>query len=93
MYALTMNTNDGESLSTTFCGVFQTHDEAHAEMVERIECHRDDWVTLYEVSPDVFTVEIKDDTGCLIDGDRFDWNYYEAYFIFDTEDPGQTFVY
>ena len=93
MYVLMMNTGDNESLGITFCGMFETHDEAHAEMVELIERHRDDWGAEYKASPDVFTVEGKEDAGHLIDGDLYDWRYYEQYFIFDTEDFGQTFVY
>ena len=92
MYALTMNCGDGDTLSTAFCGLFETHDDAHAAMVERIETHRNDWMQVYRCSADDLTVKVEQDKGYLIAGDEFDWQFYEHFFIFDTDD-GKTFVY
>lgn len=93
MYILMMNSIDDCAMYTTFCDVFETHGEAHAEMVERIKRHRDDLATESRKDPDSIRMLIDDETGCLDDGGLFDGCYHESYFIFDIEDPGQTFSY
>lgn len=91
MYVLMMNSVDDCAMYATFCGVFETRAEAHAEMVERIELHRDDWAHKYRRDPGSVRMLVDDETGSLDDGGLFDGSYHESYFIFDTEDPGQTF--
>lgn len=91
MYVLMMNSVDDCAMYTTFCDAFETHEEAHAEMVERIERHRADWAEEYKRDPGSIRMLVDDETGSLVDGGLFDGNYHESYFIFDTEDPGQTF--
>ena len=86
MYALTTNCGDGDTLSTAFYGLFETHDEAHAAMVESIESHSNHWMQACGCSADDFTVEVEQDKGCLIAGDVWDWQFYEYFFIFDTDE-------
>lgn len=91
MYVLMMNSIDDCAMYATFCDVFETRGEAHAEMVERMERHRDDWAMEYRRDPSSIRMLVDDETGGLADGGLFDGSYHESYFIFDTEDPGQTF--
>ncbi|MBR1828936.1 MAG: hypothetical protein IJ781_05425 [Atopobiaceae bacterium] len=93
MYVLTLNSVDDCRMQTTFCGLFETHEEAHADMVNRVELHRNALAKDHQESSDSLIVLVDDDTGCLDDGGMFDGRYHESYFIFDTEDPGQTFEY
>jgi hypothetical protein len=93
MFVLICNSGDGAALWSTFKGLFGTHDEAHTAMVECIEAHRRDWVEEYSADEEVFATKVDEDMGHLIDGDEYDWRYYEKYFIFDTEDEGNTFAY
>lgn len=86
MYALVMNSGDGESLNTTFYGLFETHDEAHAAMVELIDTHLSDWAEEYKAESDCFERKVGQDEGSLLDGDSWDWRYYEKYFIFDADE-------
>lgn len=92
MFALTMNSGDGESLNTTFYGLFDTHKEAHDEMVALIGRHRADWIDACGVDEDDISERVNEDTAQLVEGDAYDWVYYEKYFIFDT-DECRTFGY
>lgn len=92
MFILMRNSGDGECLWSTLKGVFETKQEAHDAMVELIETHKADWASEYDASEDCFTAKVQDDQGELVDGDAFDWRYYEKYLIFDSEED-QTFCY
>lgn len=87
MFVLICNSGDGESLWSTLKGVFETHREAHDAMVELIETHKADWEREWNASEDYFTTKVRDDEGELVDGDIFDWRYYEKYLIFDSDNP------
>lgn len=86
MYALIMNSSDGETMNTTFYGLFETHDEAHAEMVEFIDTHLNDWAEESGADLDCYERNVGQDEGTLFDGDSWDWCYYEKYFIFDANE-------
>jgi predicted secreted Zn-dependent protease len=88
-----MNSGDRDSLHTTFYGFYDTHEEAHKDMVETIERHKADWVEGLDVDEDCITTKIDEDTAHLVEGDTYDWVYYEKYFIFETDDWGKTFTY
>lgn len=92
MFVLICNSGDGESLQSTLKGVFETQQEAHEAMVELIGTHRSDWATEYGADEEAFTVKVSEDQGVLVDGDGYDWRYYEKYLIFDS-DESKTFVY
>ena len=93
MFVLICNSGDGNQLWSTLKGVFETHSEAHDAMVEYIETHRKDWADEYNADEEVFTVKVLNDEGYLIDGDEWDWCFYEKYLIFDAEDEGKAFAY
>lgn len=93
MFVLFMNSSDGNSMWAKFYGEYETHDEAHNDMVEYIERHRADWMEAYDADEECFETKITDNTGCLFDGDMWDWTYYEKYFIFDCDDAYAIFSY
>lgn len=92
MFVLICNSGDDNQLWSTLKGVFETHSEAHDAMVECIEAHKADLVEEYDVGEECFMAKFFENEGCLIDGDEYDWYFYEKYLIFDSDNP-MTFRY
>lgn len=85
MYILIRNEGDGERLWSTLLATYQTHDEAHRAMASLISSHKAD--ALEDDPSSEYTTQISEDEGALMCGDPMDWEWYEKYIIFDTDNP------